>query len=120
MSHCQVDPRPRAGTDADRFRCGKVDDGGQVDEHPAVHGEDATWVMHAWSGKPRQGLLDAIDTDRVIVLDITGEHHREDGFGPAPWAWGILPNYGGRTNLYGDLEAVAALPRLWRGESQLP
>ncbi|MDH6573864.1 hypothetical protein M2160_008971 [Streptomyces sp. SAI-117] len=81
---------------------------------------DATWVMQAWSGNPRRELLDAIDTDRVIVLDITGEHHGEDGFGPAPWAWGILPNYGGRTGLYGDLEAVAALPRRWRGESRLP
>jgi hypothetical protein len=80
----------------------------------------ATWVMQAWAGNPRRELLEAIDTDRVLVLDLTGENHREDGFGGVGWVLGILPNYGGRTTLYGDLEAVAALPRRWRGDNRPP
>ncbi|MBB4684398.1 alpha-N-acetylglucosaminidase [Amycolatopsis jiangsuensis] len=81
---------------------------------------DATWVMQAWAGNPRRELLEAVDADRVVVIDLTGEDHREDGFGGPEWVHGILPNYGGRTVLYGDLEEVAALPRRWRGASRPP
>ncbi|MFE0359001.1 alpha-N-acetylglucosaminidase [Streptomyces nigra] len=77
----------------------------------------ATWVMQAWAGNPRRELLEAIGGDRVLILDLTGEAHRDDGFGGVEWVWGILPNYGGRTGLYGDLEGVAALPGRWHGDS---
>ncbi|WP_225627450.1 alpha-N-acetylglucosaminidase TIM-barrel domain-containing protein [Streptomyces werraensis] len=78
---------------------------------------DATWVIQAWAGNPRRELLEAVGTDRVLVLDLTGESHHDDGFGGTDWVWGILPNYGGRTALYGDLEDVASLPDRWHGDS---
>ncbi|MFF9490139.1 alpha-N-acetylglucosaminidase TIM-barrel domain-containing protein [Streptomyces sp. NPDC014676] len=78
---------------------------------------DATWVMQAWAGNPRRELLEAVGTDRVVVLDLTGESHRDDGFGGPEWVWGILPDYGGRTALYGDLADVASLPGRWLGDS---
>ncbi|MFD4640084.1 alpha-N-acetylglucosaminidase TIM-barrel domain-containing protein [Lentzea sp. NPDC058436] len=81
---------------------------------------DSTWVMQAWAGNPRRELVGAVDTGRVVVLDLTGEDHREDGFGGPEWVLGILPNYGGRTALYGDLAHVASLPRRWQGEHRLP
>ncbi|GHF32147.1 alpha-N-acetylglucosaminidase [Amycolatopsis bartoniae] len=80
----------------------------------------ATWVMQAWGGNPRRELLEAVGTDRVLVIDLTGEDHREDGFGGPDWVLGILPNYGGRTTLYGDLADVAALPRRWRDRTRPP
>lgn len=72
---------------------------------------DATWVIQAWAGNPRQRILDGIDTTRALILDLTGDGIGQvGGYQGAAWAAGILPNYGGRTVLYGDLEAVADLP----------
>ncbi|WP_375399570.1 alpha-N-acetylglucosaminidase TIM-barrel domain-containing protein [uncultured Amnibacterium sp.] len=70
-----------------------------------------TWVIQAWGGNPRQDLLDALDPARLLVLDLTGEDWTRPGvYGDAPWVCGILPNYGGRLSLYGDLEAIARTP----------
>ncbi|RZQ61566.1 hypothetical protein EWH70_24045 [Amycolatopsis suaedae] len=74
----------------------------------------STWVMQAWIGNPRRELLEAVDLSRVLVLDLTGDAADADGgFLGAKWALGILPNYGGRTVLYGDLATVAATPGRW-------
>jgi alpha-N-acetylglucosaminidase len=72
---------------------------------------DFTWYVQAWAGNPKPELLDALDTSHLLVLDLTGEHWSTmGGYGGTPWAFGILPNYGGRNGLYGDLEAIAAAP----------
>jgi hypothetical protein len=74
---------------------------------------DYRWVIQAWAGNPRQELLDALDAERLLVLDLTGESWEGmSAYGKAPWVLGILPNYGGRTGLYGDLRAIAALPAI--------
>ncbi|GII96470.1 hypothetical protein Ssi02_67010 [Sinosporangium siamense] len=70
-----------------------------------------TWVVQAWVGNPRRELLEAVDREHLLVLDLTGESWEGlDAFDGAPWVYGILPNYGGRTSLYGDLAAIAATP----------
>ncbi|SEF18909.1 alpha-N-acetylglucosaminidase [Jiangella alba] len=70
-----------------------------------------TWVVQGWGGNPQPELLDALDTSRLLVIDLVGEHWRTmNGYGGTPWVYGILPNYGGRHGLYGDLEAIAATP----------
>ncbi|MFI0420957.1 alpha-N-acetylglucosaminidase TIM-barrel domain-containing protein [Spongiactinospora sp. 9N601] len=75
---------------------------------------ESKWVLQAWIGNPRRELLEAIDLSQVLVLDLTGEAADADGgFLDAKWALGILPNYGGRTVLYGDVAAVAATPKRW-------
>ncbi|WP_020495758.1 alpha-N-acetylglucosaminidase [Sciscionella marina] len=80
---------------------------------------DSTWVLQGWIGNPRRELLEAIDLSRVLVLDLTGEAADADGgFLDAKWALGILPNYGGRTVLYGDLAAVTAVPKRWTAATE--
>jgi alpha-N-acetylglucosaminidase len=82
---------------------------------------DYTWYVQAWAGNPKQELLDALDTSHVLVLDLIGEHWQSmAGYGGTPWAFGILPNYGGRNGLYGDLSAIAAAPAaLFGGEAEV-
>lgn len=76
----------------------------------------STWVMQAWIGNPRREVLAGVDLSRVLILDLTGENYDADGgFLGAEWALGILPNYGGRATMYGDLATVAALPNRWAG-----
>ncbi|RBQ14722.1 hypothetical protein DP939_39320 [Spongiactinospora rosea] len=79
---------------------------------------DSTWVLQAWLGNPRRELLEAIDLSQVLVLDLTGDAaDANGGFLDAKWALGILPNYGGRTVLYGDVAAVAATPKRWAADA---
>jgi hypothetical protein len=86
----------------------------------AAANPDYTWVIQAWAGNPRKQLLEAIDLSKVIILDLTGEAAAQlDSFDGSDWALGILPNYGGRTVLYGDLVAIAELPGQWSGAAEL-
>jgi alpha-N-acetylglucosaminidase len=82
---------------------------------------DYTWYVQAWAGNPKQELLDALDTTHLLVLDLIGEHWQSmGGYGGTPWAFGILPNYGGRNGLYGDLSAIAAAPQtLFGGQAEV-
>ncbi|GAA3116427.1 alpha-N-acetylglucosaminidase [Nonomuraea salmonea] len=69
------------------------------------------WVVQAWAGNPREELFEVCDRQRMLVLDLTGDTwRRAGGFWGAPWAYGILPNYGGRHGLYGSLPDIAAAP----------
>ncbi|WP_083459647.1 alpha-N-acetylglucosaminidase [Jiangella muralis] len=78
-----------------------------------------TWVVQGWGGNPQPELLDALDTSRLLVLDLVGEHWQKmNGYDGTPWAYGILPNYGGRTSLYGDVEAIAATPATLFGDTE--
>jgi len=80
---------------------------------------DARWVLQAWPFSyhrdywtPEQvrDLLDAIPDERLYVLDLWGEMDpqwvRLEGFSEKPWAWCALLNFGGRTDLIGDLERM--------------
>lgn len=67
----------------------------------------ATIVMQGWT--IREGIVEGIPADRILVLDLTGEKWREtQAFWGRPWVVGVLHNFGGRTALGGDLPAIAA------------
>ncbi|WP_431075538.1 alpha-N-acetylglucosaminidase TIM-barrel domain-containing protein [Microbacterium phyllosphaerae] len=79
------------------------------------------WFAQAWAANPREEFLRAADSSHLVVLDLTGEGwNRESGFSGVPYVHGILPNFGGRHGLYGDLAAIAAIPDslAQRGEDQ--
>jgi len=67
----------------------------------------ATLVMQGWT--IRQGIVDGIPADRLLVLDLTGVKWKEtQAFWGRPWVAGVLHNFGGRTFIGGDLPALAA------------
>ena len=66
----------------------------------------ATIVMQGWT--IRKGVVDGIPSDRLLVLDLTGEKWREtEAFWGRPWVAGVLHNFGGRTFLGGNLAKIA-------------
>jgi Alpha-N-acetylglucosaminidase (NAGLU) tim-barrel domain/Alpha-N-acetylglucosaminidase (NAGLU) C-terminal domain/Alpha-N-acetylglucosaminidase (NAGLU) N-terminal domain len=65
---------------------------------------DAVWVILGWEDNPRGDLLDAVDTSRMLVVDgisdrYSAEPDRESDWGGTPYAFGTIPNYGGRTTI---------------------
>ena len=80
---------------------------------------DAVWVMQAWPFSykseywtPRQvrRLLDSVPDEQLLVVDLWGEADpqwpRLNGFDGKPWIWCALLNFGGRTDLIGDLQTA--------------
>lgn len=79
---------------------------------------DAVWVMQAWTfgyldwwtDERVAALLDAVPDDAMLVLDLWGEHspqwRRLDGFRGKPWIWCVLHNFGGRSDLFGNLRSI--------------
>ncbi|MET9800720.1 alpha-N-acetylglucosaminidase [Streptomyces sp. NPDC006368] len=63
----------------------------------------ATWVILGWQGNPRRELLDALDKRTLLVVDGLSDLEtvtdREKDWGGAPYAFGTIPNFGGRTTL---------------------
>ncbi|RBQ17060.1 hypothetical protein DP939_26595 [Spongiactinospora rosea] len=81
---------------------------------------DYLWVIQAWTGNPREEMMAAIDRSHALVIDLTGTvWRRTSGFWGTPWAYGILPNYGGRHGLYGSLPDIAAAPAAFAAESSV-
>ncbi len=63
----------------------------------------AIWFMMAWQKEPSQALLSELDTRRILIADIeqgrTPRENRDEEFRGAPWLFGGLWEFGGRTTL---------------------
>ncbi|NWF27644.1 alpha-N-acetylglucosaminidase [Streptomyces sp. PKU-EA00015] len=79
---------------------------------------DATWVILGWQANPRPALLDAIDTDRVLIVDGLSDldtvTDREAEWGGAPYAFGTIPNFGGRTTIGANTDRWTQKFTAWR------
>ncbi|MEU2871354.1 alpha-N-acetylglucosaminidase TIM-barrel domain-containing protein [Streptomyces olivoreticuli] len=69
----------------------------------AAHPE-ATWVILGWENNPLPELLAAVDRERMLIVDgisdrFEGITDREKDWGGTPYAFGSIPNFGGRTTL---------------------
>ncbi|GGQ16652.1 alpha-N-acetylglucosaminidase [Streptomyces roseolilacinus] len=78
----------------------------------------ATWVVLGWQGNPRRELLDALDRSRLLVVDglsdLEAVTDRERDWGGAPYAFGTIPNFGGRTTLGAATHRWAERFTAWR------
>lgn len=74
----------------------------------------ATWVLQSWQANPRQPMIDALDKNKLLVLDLWGEaqeNWRErNNFNGTPWLWGTIHNFGGNVGLGGRLAWVSEEP----------
>ncbi|MEV5613010.1 alpha-N-acetylglucosaminidase [Streptomyces sp. NPDC052225] len=64
----------------------------------------ATWVILGWEANPLPELLDAIDKKKMLIVDgvsdrFTSVTDREKDWGGTPYAFGTIPNFGGRTTI---------------------
>lgn len=63
----------------------------------------ARWMMLAWQGNPRQDLLAGVDRKHLLIIDIDHDRvprdHRQQDFQDAPFLFGGLWEFGGRTTL---------------------
>lgn len=75
--------------------------------------------MLGWRNNPREDVLDALDRDRVFVVDglsdrfpdVTG---READWGGTPYAFGSIWNFGGHTAMGANTPDWAELYEKWR------
>ncbi|MFE3094819.1 alpha-N-acetylglucosaminidase TIM-barrel domain-containing protein [Streptomyces sp. NPDC059248] len=79
---------------------------------------DATWVILGWQANPRRALLDAVDTRRMLIVDglsdLDTTTDRETEWGGAPYAFGTIPNFGGRTTIGANTDRWTARFTEWR------
>ncbi|GHH74559.1 hypothetical protein GCM10018793_16070 [Streptomyces sulfonofaciens] len=80
---------------------------------------DATWVILGWEANPLPALLDAVDRERMLIVDgvsdrYTGVTDREKDWGGTPYAFGTIPNFGGRTTLGARTHIWARKYFAWR------
>lgn len=84
----------------------------------------ALWMMLAWQGNPRQALLSGVDRSRLLIIDIDHERVRRDDrwkdFQHAPFLFGGIWEFGGRTTLGTDLDNYTTrLPRMGRSNPNM-
>lgn len=82
--------------------------------HPA-----ARWMMLAWQGNPRKDLLSGVDRRHLLVVDIDHDRiprdDRQSDFDGAPFLFGGIWEFGGRTTLGANVDNITArLQRLAR------
>jgi alpha-N-acetylglucosaminidase len=79
----------------------------------------ANWMMLAWQGNPRRELLAGVDRRHLLVIDIDHDRvprdDRQRDFQGAPFLFGGIWEFGGRTTLGADVSNITArLQRLGR------
>ena len=84
----------------------------------------AKWMMLAWEGNPKPELLTAVDRRRLLIIDIDHNRVRRDDrqhdFQDAPFLFGGLWEFGGRTTLGTDLANITErLPAMAHANSNM-
>ncbi|MEU1278877.1 alpha-N-acetylglucosaminidase TIM-barrel domain-containing protein [Streptomyces sp. NPDC005805] len=78
----------------------------------------ATWVILGWQSNPRPALLDSVDTSRMLIVDGLSDldtvTDRDTEWGGAPYAFGTIPNFGGRTTIGANTDRWTAKFTAWR------
>src|SRR5262249_42968411 len=79
----------------------------------------ALWMMMAWQGNPRQDLLSGVDRRRLLIIDIDHDRQprdqRQKDFQGAPFLFGGIWEFGGRTTLGANISNITErLQRLAR------
>ncbi len=76
----------------------------------------ATWVLQSWEANPRQQMIDALDKNKLLVLDLFCEDHENwrarNNFNGAPWLWCVILNFGGNSDMGGRLPWMGEGPAL--------
>jgi alpha-N-acetylglucosaminidase len=85
---------------------------------------DASWMMLAWQGNPRQDLLSGIDRRRLLIIDIDHDRVPRDDrmkdFRGAPFLFGGIWEFGGRTTLGANAQNITRrLQRLGSANSNM-
>lgn len=116
--------------DASHFKMDLLHEGGTAGDVPVADAArsveaslhtahpDATWVILGWGANPRSQLLGAVDTSRVLIVDglsdIDTVTDREKDWGGAPYAFGSIPDFGGRTTIGADTDRWTEKFTAWR------
>ncbi|WP_274557700.1 alpha-N-acetylglucosaminidase [Streptomyces spiramyceticus] len=78
----------------------------------------ATWMILGWQTNPRRELLAALDKKHLLVVDGLSDldrvTDREKDWGGAPYAFGTIPNFGGRTTLGAKTQTWTERFTVWR------
>jgi alpha-N-acetylglucosaminidase (NAGLU)-like protein len=85
---------------------------------------DANWMMLAWQGNPRRDLLAGVDRRRLLIVDIDHDRiprdDRQGDFEGAPFLFGGIWEFGGRTTLGANVGNITnRLQRVARTNSNM-
>jgi alpha-N-acetylglucosaminidase len=85
---------------------------------------DASWMMLAWQGNPREDLLGGVDRRRLFIIDIDHDRlprdDRAKDFRDAPFLFGGIWEFGGRTTLGANVGNITErLQRLGEGNANM-
>jgi alpha-N-acetylglucosaminidase len=84
----------------------------------------ARWMMLAWQGNPRQDLLAGVDRKHLLIIDIDHDRvprdNRQRDFQDAPFLFGGIWEFGGRTTLGANTRNITErLQRLGRDNDNM-
>jgi len=84
----------------------------------------ARWMMLAWQGNPRQDLLAGVDRKDLLIIDIDHDRiprdNRQKDFQDAPFLFGGIWEFGGRTTLGANTRNITErLQRLGRNNDNM-
>ena len=76
----------------------------------------AVWVVQGWTENPRPQVLEAVNTDDMIVLDLFSECRpmwgapsvwkRQEGYQDHRWIFCLLQNFGANVGLHGRMDQL--------------
>ncbi|RFU86272.1 alpha-N-acetylglucosaminidase [Streptomyces triticagri] len=78
----------------------------------------ALWTILGWQENPRREVIDALDKEHLLIVDGLSDLEtvtdREKDWGGVPYAFGTIPNFGGRTTIGAKTHQWAERFTEWR------
>ncbi|KRV49250.1 alpha-N-acetylglucosaminidase [Wenjunlia vitaminophila] len=78
----------------------------------------AVWVLLGWQANPRREVLEAVDRERLLVVDGLSDRYpdldREKAWVGTPYAFGTIYNFGGHTTVGANTAVWARRFDAWR------
>ncbi len=75
---------------------------------------NATWVLQSWGLNPRPVMVNALNKDKILVLDLFCDDHENwrlrNNFDGSPWLWCVVNCFGGNSKIGGRLAWMAQGP----------
>ncbi|QKW18319.1 alpha-N-acetylglucosaminidase C-terminal domain-containing protein [Kitasatospora sp. NA04385] len=81
----------------------------------------ATWAILGWGSNPSSTLLAGVDKSKMLIVDGYSDRYgtldRETSWGGTPYAFGTIPNFGGKSTFGANTAAWTATFQRWLTKS---
>lgn len=86
----------------------------KIQQQMQTYFPNSIWILQGWGLNPSDEMLRALQPTQTTVIDLFGENRRtwadRNHYAGFPWIWASINNFGGKTDMGGQLPRLISEP----------